>query len=272
MNANTVTANDVAMAAADEGQGPAVLLVHGFPLNHTMWVNQIEALSATHRVIAPDLRGFGASAATEGVVTMEQFADDLAAMLDALAISEPVTLCGLSMGGYVAFEFWRKYAPRVRALILCDTRAAADAPEAARLRLETADRVLREGPAIVAQGMVGRLFWSETQVRQPEVIQAVRRMMLDAKPAGIAAALRGMAARSDSTGLLAGIRVPTLVVVGQHDIISPVEEMRTIAGAIPGARLVRIAQAGHMAPMENPAAVNAAVARFLTEVRTATGS
>ena len=130
-----------------------VVLVHGFPIDHAMWDAQVEALSRRCRVLAVDLRGFGRSEATDAPATMEQFADDLAGLLDALGVREPIVLGGLSMGGYVCFAFWRKYAARLRALVLCDTRAEADSPEAAAARRATALRVLDSGPGVLVDEM-----------------------------------------------------------------------------------------------------------------------
>jgi len=262
----TLEVNGVELAVVDSGAGVPVVLVHGFPLDHAMWDAQIEALSRAYRVIAPDLRGFGRSGVTEGKVTMKQFADDLAGLLDALGVDEPVVLCGLSMGGYVAWQFWRRYAPRLRGLVLCDTRAAADAPDAARARLETADRVLREGPALLADAMLPKLLPESSRKRNPHVADSLRRAILAADPRAIAAASRGMAERPDVTGMLGQIRCPTLVLVGQLDRISTPDEMRAIADAIPGARFVPIADAGHVSPMENPDAVNTAMLEFLAEL------
>jgi pimeloyl-ACP methyl ester carboxylesterase len=194
---------------------------------------------------------------------MEQFADDLAALLDALQVQQPIALGGLSMGGYIAFEFWRKYAARVRGLILCDTRAAADSAEAAAGRREMAERVLREGPAPLANAMIPRLLAPATYEKHPQVVAALRRVMLSTNPQGIAAAAYGMARRPDATPLLGSIDCPTLVIVGQCDVVSPPEEMRAIARAIPHARLVEIAGCGHMTPLENPAEVTAALREFL---------
>ncbi len=137
----------------DEGTGEALLLVHGFPLDHTMWAGQLEAFSTRYRVIAPDLRGFGGSQSSDASVSMEQFADDLAELLAALKINEPVVLCGLSMGGYVALQFVKQHADRLKALVLCDTRAAADSAEAAANRLSMAQRVLSEGAEVAAEAM-----------------------------------------------------------------------------------------------------------------------
>ena len=275
------------LRCVDRGQGLPLLLVHGFPLDHTMWTEQIEAISPQHRVIAPDLRGFGLGKGDRSnlceapsgpfrqigpvpfsadKVTMDQFADDLAATLDALGVNEPVVLCGLSMGGYIALAFWRKYAKRLRGLVLCDTRAAADSPEAAAARRVMADRVLAEGPGPLVEAMLPRLL-AETTVRErPELVDGLRRLMMSASPQGIAAAARGMAERPDMTAALAEIRCPTLVVVGQEDASSTPAEMRGIAAATPGAKFVEIPAAGHLSPIENPAAVSAALLDFLAAV------
>ncbi len=249
----------------DRGTGSAVLFVHGFPLNHTMWNAQIDEFASTHRVIAPDLRGFGKSVVTPGAVTMEQHADDLVAMLDHLGI-ERVVFCGLSMGGYIAWQFVRKYADRLAGLVLCDTRSIADTEEARLGRWEMAERVMSEGPQRVADAFLPKLVGPDVAKEQPEVIEAIRAMILGTAPEGIAAALQGMAQRPDMTGSLGEIAVPSLVIVGEHDEISRAEEMRGIADAIPGCRFAEIPGSGHMAPMENAPAANAALRDFLSSV------
>ena len=261
-----VRAGHVELAVIDRGAGPPLVLVHGFPLDHSMWQPQIDFFSTRRRVVAPDLRGFGASQIVSGTASMEAMADDLDVLLDALGITEPVVVCGLSMGGYVALQFWRKYARRLRALVLCDTRAVADTPEAARLRSQQVDLVLREGMAPLAEAMLPKLFAAATFASQPGVVAGQRSTILAARAEGVAAALLGMAARPDATDYLPRIALPTLVVVGQHDAISTVDEMRGMARAIPEAELVVIPDAGHMSPLENPAAFNAALEQFLARV------
>ncbi|MBX9789600.1 MAG: alpha/beta hydrolase [Pirellulales bacterium] len=258
-------AGDVELALHDQGSGPPILFVHGFPLDHSMWRGQLAAspLAGRFRLIAPDLRGFGSSSVTPGTVGMHEMADDLAALLDTLQIREPVVFVGLSMGGYVAWRFWERHAHRVRALVLCDTRSAPDTPEAAQGRRQFAASVLAEGTAPVATAMLPKLFAEQTATRQPEIVQAMEDVIVRTAPEGIAAALRGMAERPDATPLLATIRVPTLVLVGEHDAISPPAEMRKIADGIAGAQFVEVPDAGHMAPLENAAAVNAALVNFL---------
>jgi len=254
---------DVSLNVVERGAGPPLLLVHGFPLDHTMWQAQIEELSLDTRVIAPDLRGFGESDGGGEVVLMEDFADDLAALLDVLGVAEPVVFCGLSMGGYIAWQFFLRHWARLRALILCDTRAAADTPAAADARLANAKRVFEDGVAFLAEGMLDKLFAAETRQQRPELVEAARRVMLAASPQGVAAALRGLAARPDVSPWLPQMSVPALVVCGREDAISTVEEMRDIAERLPQARFVEIAGAGHMSPVEQPQIVNAAVRDFL---------
>jgi pimeloyl-ACP methyl ester carboxylesterase len=248
----------------DEGSGHPLLFVHGFPLDHRMWRKQLARFANSYRVIAPDLRGFGASGGGEGLVTMEQFADDLSAILDTLGVVEPVTFVGLSMGGYIAWQFLRKYRRRLRALVLCDTRAAADSPAAAENRLKVAETVEAEGTDALARAMLPKLFAKRTIETRPELVEQLRQVILDADPKGVAAAQRGMAARPDSTEVLASIDVPTLVVVGEEDQISPVDEMRRIAEAIPISQFAVVARAGHMSPLENPKEFNAILSEFLS--------
>jgi 3-oxoadipate enol-lactonase len=264
-----VRAGDVELQVLERGQGMPVVLLHGFPLDHSMWDYQIEPLAKNYHVIVPDLRGFGGSEITPGVATMDQMADDVAALLDALGVSDQIVLCGLSMGGYVAFEFWRKHLKRLRALVLCDTRAAADAPEVAEGRHDLADKILAEGNVSLADGMIPKLFAPATLQLQSSMTAIQRERILTTPTDGAAAALRGIAVRADMRRVLNYIELPTLVIVGEHDAISSVEEMRSIAGAIPHAQLTVIPHAGHMTPLENPQAFQAALEAFLEQLERA---
>jgi 3-oxoadipate enol-lactonase len=262
----SVSLNDSVLSYHDSGSGVPLLLAHGFPFDHTMWDAQIAALSGRCRVIAPDLRGFGHSGVTDGVVTVEQMADDLAALLDALSIAEPVLFCGLSMGGYIAFEFWRKHAAKLKALVLCDTRAAADKSEVAANRLTTADRVLREGPRSLVDSMLPKLFSPRTYVDQPKLVEAMQSVMMRTDPRGIAAAARGMAERRDFTAELGNIRCPTLLIVGADDSFTPPAEMQAMSTAIPQAQFHAIPTAGHLSPFEQPTLVNAVIESFIASL------
>ncbi len=249
-----------------QGAGTPVLFVHGFPLDHQMWNEQFSVLGRSFRLIAPDLRGFGGSSIASGTVRMEDYADDLANLLDAMAIREPIVICALSMGGYIAFQFALKYRAKLRGLVLCDTRSAADKPEAAAGRLKTADQVLAEGPTALADGMIPKLFGPAALKDQPEIVAQTRQIILKTSREGIAAALRGMAERPDVTSALPNLDVPALLICGSEDVITPAKEMATVAAALPNARFVEIQGAGHMSPLEAPAEVNLALTEFLATI------
>jgi pimeloyl-ACP methyl ester carboxylesterase len=248
---------------AEAGRGTPLVLVHGFPLDHTMWQEQIHTLAKGYRVIAPDLRGFGESGVTPGLVTMPRMADDLAELLSGIGASEPVVFCGLSMGGYVAWQFAMRHRERLAKLILCDTRAVADNAEAAANRNALAERVQKEGPGFVAETMLPKLFAPATIESRAPCVEATRQVILRTNAQGIAAASRGMAQRPDVTSRLPTFDVPALVICGQHDAISKPEEMREIAAKMPQSKYVEIAGAGHMSPLEKPAEVNVAIREFL---------
>jgi pimeloyl-ACP methyl ester carboxylesterase len=261
-----IDVNGIRLAYSDTGTGsPVALLVHGFPLNRSMWDPQIGRLRAAGlRVIAPDLRAFGASeAGPPGPLTMDQHADDLAALLDGLSISEPIIFVGLSMGGYVGFAFWRRHPDRERAMALLDTRASPDAPEAAAQRERLAAAVEATGsPRPVIDAMMPRMF--SPHLRPHSVTeQLVRGMMASSSTRAVADGARGLALRPSSFTTLETICVPTLVMVGEFDALTPPADSEAIAQGISGARLVRIDEAGHMSNMENPEAVNDALLGFL---------
>jgi pimeloyl-ACP methyl ester carboxylesterase len=252
--------NGVELNVVDRGSGRPILFVHGFALDHRMWLAQIEEFAPSHRVIAPDLRGFGKSSATPGTASMRQFAHDLNVMLDARGVDEPICFCGLSMGGYVAWPFLRSYAARVSSLVLCDTRATPDTEKAAQQRRTLAEAILKLGSAAASDVFLPLLF---TRGSAPENFEKVRQMITDADPHGLAAALHGMAERPDCTDQLTQIDVPTLVICGTEDRITPLAEVRAMADAIPGAQFVELPGIGHVTPMEHPAAVNTTIRDFL---------
>ena len=198
---------------------------------------------------------------------MDSMADDVVEMLDGLGITEPVVVGGLSMGGYVAIALALKHPSRVRALMLMDTRAAADTAEAASLREQTAQSVLKAGhPGAMIETMTPRLFGKSTVQRAPGLVLSLQESMERTSASGVAGALWGMAVRPDRTEQLSEISVPTLVIVGEEDVISPPEEARSIADALPLGKLEVIPAAGHLSPYENPKVVNAVVLEFLNEL------
>jgi 3-oxoadipate enol-lactonase len=248
----------------DVGPGPVVVLLHGFPFDNTMWEYQKGAIGSEYRLLTPDLRGHGASPVPDGPYTIDGMADDVLETLDELQIIEPFVLGGLSMGGYVALSIVARFPHRLRGLILMDTRAGADAPEAARLRQETAREVERTGDiAPVVQGMLPRLFSPVSRDRRADLVARVQEQMIATSPQGIANTLRALASRPDRTAALGRIACPTLVLGGADDMISPPDEMQRLAEAIPGGRFVSIPEAGHLAPLENPEPANAAILEFL---------
>jgi 3-oxoadipate enol-lactonase len=250
------------VAFDDAGRGPAVVLLHGFPFDRSMWRAQVERLSGRFRVIAPDLRGHGGTGSTDEPSTMEEMAEDLAALLDELNVARAV-VCGLSMGGYVALAFCRAHPERVRALVLADTRPQADTEEARRTREENARRALEEGMEPIAGAMLPKLLSPLTSERSPEVVERVRALMMGVSPRGAAAALRGMALRGDQTGTLSKIDVPTLVVVGADDLITPPSDAESMSRSVEGSRLVVIEGAGHVSNLERPDEFNRALEEFL---------
>jgi len=264
-DAQRLTVNGVNLAVEVRGEGPAVLFVHGYPFDRSIWRDQIDSLDG-YRRIAPDLRGMGQSDAPDLGYGMGIYADDLAALLDALGVNE-VVLCGLSMGGYVIFEFLRRWRHRVRALILMDTRAEADSTEGRRARDTAAATARESGSEAVAQAMLPKVLASRSEELAPELVERVLRMMAATPVAGMVGALAAMRDRHDSTGLLPTlVGLPTLVVVGEEDVLTPPEAARRMATLIPGARLVVIPGAGHVPPLERPSETTAEIREFLRVV------
>jgi 3-oxoadipate enol-lactonase len=246
----------------DRGRGEPILLFHAFPLDRSMWEGQLVALAKSWRAIAFDARGFGASPPAAGPLTMEELADDAAALLDTLGIERAV-IGGCSMGGYAALAFARRHPARLRALYLQDTRAGADGDEARKGRAALAERVLREGAEAAADALLPRLLGETTKRERPELVARLRERIVATPPQSIASALHGLAARADSSPSLAALRVPTLVLVGAEDVLTPPAESEALARAIAGARIEVVPRAGHLANLEQEAAVNAALEAFL---------
>lgn len=261
------TVNGVRMHWREVGQGQAVLFVHGFPFHSGMWEEQLARLPRRWRLIAPDLRGFGKTelGGKAGPLGMDLLADDLARLLDSLAIDRAVVV-GLSMGGYIAFQLWAWHPQRVRALVLCNTRAGPDTEAGRRGRQELAERVREQGTKAVVETLLPKLTSERTQRERPEVVERVREMMESTPPETIAAASLGMAERPDSTELLPTIEVPTLVVAGGEDAVASLAEAELMAKEIPDARLVVIEGTGHLTPMEDPVAFNRALVHFLEAI------
>jgi pimeloyl-ACP methyl ester carboxylesterase len=249
------------LAVHVRGTGAPLLFVHGFPLDHEMWSHQLAHLDEW-RCIAPDLRGAGASEAPRDGYTMGDYAADLAGVCDALGVTAAVC-CGFSMGGYVLFELFRHRPELFRALILCDTRSEPDTADGRRGRDEQAALVEREGAAALTDVLVPKLLGATTRSRNPEVVETVRMMGRRQPVRGVVGALGAMRDRSDATPLLPRIAVPTLVVCGVEDQVTPPAGALAMAQRMPQARYVEIEWAGHLAPLEQPDRVTRAVREFL---------
>ncbi|WP_431046846.1 alpha/beta fold hydrolase [Streptomyces sp. P1-3] len=266
---NTALVNGISIGYDDEGprDGAApLLLVHGHPFDRSMWRPQLaEAARAGHRVIAPDLRGYGSSAVVPGTTPLSVFAADLAGLLDQLGI-DGVVLGGLSMGGQIVMEFQRLYPDRVRGLLLADTSAEPETEEGRAWRHAMADRLLREGMGPYADEVLGKMVAPYNIEALPDVATHVRLMMGGTRPEGAAAALRGRAARPDYRPVLAQVAVPALVVVGRDDEFTPLRDAETMRRLIRGAELAVIEGAAHMPNLERPAEFTTLLLRFLDRI------
>ena len=259
------TINEPGIAYDDVGDGPAVVLLHGYPFNRSLWREQVEALKGRYRVITPDLRGHGESSVETSPATMEDMARDVAELLDQLKVGR-ATIAGLSMGGYVTLAYYRLFPQRVRAMVLADTRSQADTEEGKKTRATQAEQALREGMEPIAAGMLTKLFAPDTVAQRPDVVKRVREMMVQTKPEGAAAALAGMGQRQDQRDLLPRIVVPTLIIVGEHDAITPVADSEAMHRTIPGSRLEVVRGAGHVSNVEKPEEFNRVLLDFLRSV------
>ena len=243
---------------------PPIVLLHGFPLDSRVWNAQRSELSRNNRVITPDLRGFGKSLSADSF-TMESIADDVHALLKELG-ALPVILGGLSMGGYAALAYAKKYPTDLKGLLLIDTRAEADTPEGREGRQKMIDAVRAKGSPAAAEGMMPKMLAPETPAKMPEVARELRTIMESQPPRTIENALVALRDRSDYCKDLPSIAVPTLILVGEYDAITPPAMAETLNKNIPNSKLVVITNAGHMTPMEQPEQVNRAVRDFVAKL------
>lgn len=255
------TVRGVTLSYHESGAGPSVVFVHGFPLDARMWEQQIAYFSRRFRVIAPDLRGFGRSASVEPF-SMVSLADDIQALL-AKTTALPCVLCGLSMGGYVALAFAKKYPGDLRGLVLVDTRAEADSAEGKANRNRMIELVRTAGSKAVSGQMLPSLLSQKTLQSHPHIVEKIRQMTECCPPRTIENALIALRDREDQTCSIASIAVPTLILVGEHDQITPPDLSHAMHSTIPRSILEIIADAGHMAPLENPEEFNPRLERFL---------
>jgi pimeloyl-ACP methyl ester carboxylesterase len=252
------------IAYDDVGSGIPLVLIHGFPHNRSLWAPQVGALVDRARCIAPDLRGFGESS-RDGPYSMDQYADDIAGFIRALGLGRSV-IAGLSMGGYIAFALWRRHRTLVRALVLADTRSGADSDEAREKRRALIELARARGSGAVADAQIAGMVGKTTREKQPGVVDSVHAMLESAPVEGIVGAMEAMMARPDSGPTLTTVDVPTLIVVGDEDVLTPVGEAESMHATIRGSRLEVIERAGHVSNVERPAAFNHVVSEFLASL------
>lgn len=262
---NRVRSGDAEIAYAVSGDGPPVVLLHPFPTHHEFWLPAAQQLTARYRVILPDLRAHGESEAGEGPATMEKQAADLSRILDDAQVGRAV-FCGVSIGGYILFEFLRRYRDRLSGLVLCCTRPQADTPDARNARLKTAQQVLELGAEWFADLMLPKLLGTTVRETRPDLVQQARRMMLRMSPQDISQVQHGMAERPDSVPTLRTINVLSLILVGEEDSIATMADGELMRQHIPGSRLLVIPKAGHFAAWEQPEGVGKLLRQFADEI------
>jgi 3-oxoadipate enol-lactonase len=260
----TFRSGDAQLSYEITGAGPDVVLLHPFPLNRHFWDSVVGQLSTRYRLILPDLRAHGESELGEGPVTMQKLADDLCELCRKERISKAFFV-GVSIGGYLLFEFWRRYRDQVAALVLANTRPGAETSEGKTNRLQLADTVLREGTGRFIEGMLSKLLSQTSRTNRPDLVNVARRMMQSMSAEDIAGVQRGMAERPDSVATLATINVPTLLIAGSDDSI-PLSEFELMRQHLAGSRLQIISQAGHYAALEKGSEFAALLRTFFDEV------
>jgi pimeloyl-ACP methyl ester carboxylesterase len=244
------------------GSGPPVVLLHPFPACYEFWLPAAQALSARYRLILPDLRAHGDSEAGEGTATMQKHAMDILHVLRALDIGR-AAFVGVSIGGYILFELWRRERGRMAALALCNTKASPDTPEARATRLQSAEEVLQHGTATFLDNMIPRLIGATTRSARPDLVASARRMMEKMSPEDVRAIQLGMAERPDSTPTLRTINVPSLIVTGDEDVVTGVADAQPMQQNISGSTLRVIPKAGHYAAFEQSEPVGVVLRQFL---------
>jgi pimeloyl-ACP methyl ester carboxylesterase len=261
-----VRANNLRMAYEETGKGIPIIFVHGFPLNHKLWEPQLSGLKETMHVIAPDLPGHGESEARSGAYLMNIVADDTNGFIDALGISEPVVICGLSLGGYMLGQFYQKYGQRLRGVIFTATRASPDS-EAVKLNRDRLIALARQsGPQAVVEEVLPKFMSPKTYQSYPELVDEVRGIMRTTSLDGMVGDLLGMRERPDTHDLLRKVNVPALVIHGMDDQLIPLSEGERIRDTITGARMCVIPDAGHLPNLEQPELFNQAVIGFIPQL------
>lgn len=259
-----ISVNNMKIFYEDQGQGYPILLLHGFPLDHQMWRNQAGALKQHYRVITPDLAGMGQSDVPDENITLDYYADQILALLDYLHIEKAV-LGGFSMGGYIVFSLLRKAPDKFPAVILSNTRPEADTREGRKNRMNMSALLFENGSSTAKDAMIPKLLSEQTLQENSKLIDELSSSILSMNPDGLVHASLAMAYRKDSTEYLNKIQVPTLVIAGEQDAVTPPDVMKKMSDQIPHAHYRLIPGAAHLTPMEDPDAYNGILLEFLKE-------
>jgi len=254
------------LACTDQGVGSPLVLLHGFPLSRKLWDVELKSWSRTFRVIAPDFRGFGDSPMSEQEFSMAGCAEDVVGLLQSLGIRQKIVLLGLSMGGYVSFEFVRKYSDMLRGLILVGTQPAGDSDATKQARYETAEFVRREGTAALAERLIPRFLGKTTLATKRAGVETLRRLIGSSSPEAVAQACYGLASRRDSRCLLVDIKLPTLIVAGSEDAVVPSAQAEIMQREIRDSSLVVVEECGHLINLEQPKVLDGVVKNFLNRL------
>jgi len=263
-----ITLNGLTINYTERGlpQGSPVVFIHGFPFNHTMWEPQMKALPNQYRAITYDIRGHGESSVGDGQYTIEYFVDDLFSLMDHLVIDKAI-VCGLSMGGYIALRAYERHPERIKALVLCDTKSEPDSNEAKLKRSSVAKSVKTSGTGPFADEFAGSIFAPQTFQSHPDIVESVKKMIRANSPIGIAGAALALGGRTDTSGVLAAIKVPTLILVGEQDKLTPPSVAESMHRQIAGSELHIIPYAAHMSNLENAPAFGTYLIEFLNRVK-----
>lgn len=260
-----IQSDDAEVSYQTLGSGPALVLLHPFPVHREFWLPAAQALASQYTLVLPDLRGHGDSQLGEGPATMEKHATDLGRVLDHAGVGR-AAFAGVSIGGYVLFEFWRRFRVRVAALALINTKAQADSPEARAARLQVADDVMQAGTEPFFESMLPKLLGKTTRAARPDLVEGALRMMRKMSAEAVAQVQRGMAGRADSGATLKTIQVPTLILTGTEDVLTGVLEAEFMGQNIAGSQVNVVAKAGHYAAWEQPEEVGRSLRKFFDSV------
>jgi len=259
----TLTGLSVCIEGNSKNQ--SIIFIHGFPYDHTMWKEQIDVLSEKYFCVAYDIRGLGESAVGDGQYTMESFVDDLEFVIDELKLNKPV-LCGLSMGGYISFRALERMEEKFYAVVLCDTRSEADNNEGKLKRAAAIKKINTEGLDPFTKDFITNCFGDDYKQHNKDEFEKRISKSSSFDPVGVKGSLLAMLGRNDTTDYLSNIKIPTLVICGEHDVLTPPSVMQPMAEKINGAEFVVIKNSGHMSPIENPKEFNEAIKKFLEKL------